>query len=400
MTNLNQESNSELGGKNSEFRIQNSELKDNSEFRIQNSEFNFGVLAKYIEIVDTNFRSLAQKQVNISYTVRNWFIGYYILSYEQKGKDRAEYGTNIIGNLSKLLKDRGLKGFSITNLKLFRQFYQTYPEIGQSLPDQLKLSEISQSLPDQLEISQDRTGSLVLINNLSFTHIIELLKINTSSKRSFYELEAIKNSWSVRDLARAINSMLYERLGLSSNKVSVLNKFQKGNNNEAIPMVKNPYILEFLGIEEKVEYSESDLEQAIINHLQKFLMELGHGICFEARQKRITFDNTHYYIDLVFYHRILKCNILIDLKLGEFNHSDAGQMNLYLNYYKDNELSEGDNDPIGIILCANKNEQLVKYATGGLSQKVFVSKYLINLPKEEELKKIIIEEQNKQLNNE
>ena len=158
---------------------------------------------------------------------------------------------------------------------------------------------------------------------------------------------------------------------------------------------RDPYILEFLELKEEYEYTELELEQAIINHLQIFLLELGKGFCFESRQKRITFDNTHYYIDLVFYHRILRCNILIDLKLGDFNHADAGQMNVYLNYYNENEKNEGDNPPVGIILCANKNESLVRYATTGLSQQIFVSKYLINLPDEDQLKQIIMEEQRK-----
>ena len=154
-------------------------------------------------------------------------------------------------------------------------------------------------------------------------------------------------------------------------------------------------MLEFLGLKEETEYTESNLEQAIINHLQTFLLEMGRGFCFEARQKRITFDNTHYRIDLVFYHRILRCNVLIDLKLGEFSHADAGQMNVYLNYYRENETNEGDNPPIGIILCASKNENLVKYATTGLPQQVFVNKYMLNLPAEDELEKIIAEEQDK-----
>jgi predicted nuclease of restriction endonuclease-like (RecB) superfamily len=189
--------------------------------------------------------------------------------------------------------------------------------------------------------------------------------------------------------------MLYERTGLSFDKEKVIE-----NQKKQLPILpedffKNPYILEFLELKQETSYSESDLEQAIINHLQTFLIELGKGFCFEARQKRITFDNTHYFIDLVFYHRILKCNILIDLKLGEFTHADSGQMNVYLNYYNENERQENDNPPIGLILCAGKNENLVKYATANLSQHVFVSKYLINLPNENDLKKIIEEEQKK-----
>ena len=189
--------------------------------------------------------------------------------------------------------------------------------------------------------------------------------------------------------------MLFERTGLSTDKENVVEKY--GNEADLKPeeIFRNPYLLEFLGLEEKPSYTETDLEEAIISHLQNFLLEMGRGFCFEARQKRITFDNTHYRIDLVFYQRILKCHVLIDLKIGEFTHADAGQMNVYLNYYKENEMQKEDNAAVGIILCAGKNETLVKYATAGLSQKVFVSKYMINLPSEKELEKIIQEEQQK-----
>lgn len=189
--------------------------------------------------------------------------------------------------------------------------------------------------------------------------------------------------------------MLFERTGLSSDKKSVIENHSKDTELKPEDIFRNPYILEFLGLQEKFSYVETELEQSIINHLQTFLLELGRGFCFEARQKRITFDNKHYRIDLVFYHRLLKCHVLIDLKIGEFTHADAGQMNVYLNYYNENERSELDNAPVGIILCASNNETLVKYATGGLAQKVFVSKYMINLPSEEELKRIINEEQQK-----
>lgn len=215
------------------------------------------------------------------------------------------------------------------------------------------------------------------------------MKAETPLKRYFYETEAIKNSWSVRQLKRSMESMLFERTGLSSDKIALLEKQEQGEIPSAEDLFRNPYVLEFLDLPEKSEYSESDLEQAIITHLQSFLLEMGRGFCFEARQKRITFDNTHYHIDLVFYHRILKCHVLVDLKLGSFDHGDAGQMNVYLNYYRENELEAGDQPPVGIILCANKNENLVRYATGGLNQQVFVSRYLVNLPSEEELKEIL-----------
>ena len=230
---------------------------------------------------------------------------------------------------------------------------------------------------------------------LSFSHFIELLKAETALKRTFYEIQALKNNWSVRDLKRAMNTMLYERTGLSRNKMKLLEEYNNDGNLEAEDIFRNPYMLEFLGLEEKTTYSESDLEKAIIDHLQSFLLEMGRGFCFEARQKRITFDNTHYRVDLVFYHRILKCHVLVDIKIGEFSHADAGQMNVYLNYYKANERQKDDNPPVGIILCAGKNNTLVQYATSGLPQKVFVSKYMISLPSEQELKKIISEQQHK-----
>lgn len=374
-------------------------------------------LVTIISETQSYFRQQAQKQVNIGLTLRNWFFGFYIVEYEQKGRDRAVYGENLIRNLSKLLSEKQLKGFSEVNLRMYRSFYLCYPEIQQSVTFELYLNDfqenkILQSVTakligdenqvdnNEIVIFQSLSGKSIsdiekMLNHLSFTHIVELIKQDNDHKRSFYQWQSIDNSWSVRELQRAVNSMLYERTGLSFDKEKVIE-----NQKKQLPILpedffKNPYILEFLELKQETSYSESDLEQAIINHLQTFLIELGKGFCFEARQKRITFDNTHYFIDLVFYHRILKCNILIDLKLGEFTHADSGQMNVYLNYYNENERQENDNPPIGLILCAGKNENLVKYATANLSQHVFVSKYLINLPNENDLKKIIEEEQKK-----
>jgi len=359
------------------------------------------------------FRQQAQKQVNVGLTLRNWFFGYYIVEYEQKGKDRAAYGEYLYKEIARRCKH--IKGVSERNIYLFAKFYKMYPEIQQSATVELYLDDfqcniILQSVTAKLttDQTQEKTNDLVImqsataksisaidkiLNQLSFTHIVELIKQDTETKRNFYAWQTMENSWSVRELQRAANSMLYERTGLSFDKQKVIDK-QK-NLHPILPedFFKNPYILEFLDLKQETEYTESDLEQAIINHLQVFLLELGKGFCFEARQKRITFDNTHYFIDLVFYHRYLKCNILIDLKLGEFTHADSGQMNVYLNYYNENEKQENDNPPIGLILCAGKNENLVKYATANLPQKLFVSKYLINMPNENELKKIIEEEQ-------
>ncbi len=365
------------------------------------------------------FKLQASRQVDTTLTLRNWLFGYYIAEYELNGADRAEYGLRLFKEIASRTKH--IPGMSERNLYLFKSFYLAYPNILQSVTAKLYLNDLQQvvilrtataklispadngietpnstdvqilqTVPAKSQIDQDK-----LINQLSFTHIIELLKADSLLKRGFYEKEAVANCWSVRELQRAMNSMLYERTGLSTNKQAVIDK--QVNQEPLLPedVFRNPYILEFLGLKEETEYSESQLEQAIIDHLQTFLLELGKGFCFEARQKRITFDNKHYRIDLVFYHRVLRCNVLIDLKLGEFTHADAGQMNVYLNYYRENETHEGDNPPIGIILCASKNENLVKYATTGLPQKVFVNKYMLNLPQETELQKIIEEEQRK-----
>ncbi len=274
------------------------------------------------------FRDQAQKQVNAALTLRNWLIGYYIVEFEQHGKLVAEYGEGLIDNLVLKLKNKGLKGFSAITLRTYRTFYLAYPQIQQTLSVESQNAELmglklagpvadSRKAPKSRE-SKMQTDAKLLINRLSYSHFIELLKTDGDFKRSFYEIEAIKNNWSVRNLKRAMDSLLYERIGLSKNKEAVIQKYAKGEGLTPEEVFRNPYVLEFLGLEEKAEFNETDLEQAIINHLQSFLLELGRGFCFEARQKRITFDNKHYHIDLVFYHRLLKCHILIDLKLGEF----------------------------------------------------------------------------------
>ncbi len=219
--------------------------------------------------------------------------------------------------------------------------------------------EISRTLPAKSD-SEIEIAPELLLSRLSYSHFIELIKFEDPLERLFYEVETIKNNWSVRELERAVNTTLYVRTGLSKNKETVIAKFKNQKPAQNVDIIRDPYFLEFLGLEERSEYSESELEQAILDHLQKFLIELGTGFCFESRQKRITFDNTHYRIDLVFYHRILKSHILIDLKIGRFDHADAGQMNIYFNYYKDNEMTDGDNPPIGLILCGSKGEALAK----------------------------------------
>lgn len=367
-----------------------------------------------IENIHSYFSDYANRQVNYAYTLRNWLIGMYLFQIEQKGKERAEYGEKIYKNLAKKLKEKNIKGMSFMMLHSFKNFFLTYPSIIQLVTEQFQSFEneklvIIQSMIGEFNLekkairhsvieqtrSKEEVKSIAVenpglfISKISFTHILEFIKIENALQRSFYEIQTVKNNWTVRQLQREVNSLLYERIGLSTNKELLLNKLKNDHFSTFSDIVKNPYILEFLNIPEISSYSENDLEQSIINHLQQFLIELGRGFCFEARQKRISFNNKHYGIDLVFYHRILKCHILIDLKIGEFDHSDAGQMNLYLNYFKENERTENDNHPIGIILCSQRDAALVHYATGGLSQEVFVSKYKLQLPTEEELKELI-----------
>ena len=357
---------------------------------------NFENLATTIQQTNSFFLDKVQRQVNTSLTLRNWIIGYYIVEYEQSGKDKADYGSGLFRAIAKRLIKMGVKSLQERNLYLCRDFYRAYPQILQTLSAKSYLVDfkpfaILQTVSAILPELDESANLNLLLTNLSFSHFIELLKADTDVKRRFYEVHAIQSNWGVRDLKRAIESLLYERTGLSTDKEATVKKHMVQNDVKPEDVFRNTYLLEFLGLEEKPSYSESDLEESIITNLQNFLVEMGRGFCFEARQKRITFDNKHYRIDLVFYHRILKTHILLDLKIGEFDHSDSGQMNVYLNYYKDHEFTKGDNNPIGIILCSGKNEALVKYATMGLSQQVFVSKYLINLPSEKELQKIIEE---------
>lgn len=380
------------------------------------SELNLSFLASQISSLHEYLKKRAQQQVNNALTIRNWLVGLYIVEYEQNGSDRAVYGTRALMELADLLKRRTIKGLDERSLRTCRSFYQTYPQIWGTVSAKLQLADneffanwgtastilkfLTLSGKLETEPLNQTEAELsfppeVLLSRLSFSHFIELLNADTPLKRAFYEVQAVKNNWSVRELNRAMSTLLFERTGLSTNKENVIAKAKDEISALPIDVVKNPYFLEFLGLEEKPEYSESDLEEAIINHLQKFLIELGRGFCFEARQKRITFNNKHYRIDLVFYNRILKCHILLDLKVGEFDHADAGQMNVYLNYFRKNEMTDHDNPPVGIILCASKDNALVEYATAGLPQEVFVSKYLVQLPTVEELKMLIANDREK-----
>ncbi len=328
--------------------------------------------AIYQKLVDTigttieSARLRAIQAVNNELLKANWEIGKYIVEYEQQGNEKAEYGSSLLTNLSKDLKTRFGKGFSKSNIYLMRQFYLKY------------------------QIFQSVTGKL------TWTHYAELLSISDDNSRSFYEKQAIKEKWSVRELKRQISSSLFERLALSKDKDGVLKLAERGQIiSGPNDIVKDPYVLEFLKIPQEQRMTESKLEQKIIDNLQTFLLELGKGFSFVGRQYRITIDNDHYYVDLVFYHRILKCFVLIDLKTKHVKHQDIGQMNMYLNYFKAEENTEGDNPPIGIVLGADKNDILVEYAIGGISNNIFVSKYQLYLPDkkvlEEKVKEMITE---------
>lgn len=366
-----------------------------------NTVRNLEQLTNTIQQTNQYFLLQAQKQVNTSLTLRNWVIGFYILEYEQSGKDRADYGSGLYKAIAERLAQNGIKSIRERHLYLCKDFYLAYPQIlrtasAKSYLIDFQSTDFLRSLSAETAPSNGKDPDLnTLLTQLSFSHFIELLKAENGIKRRFYEVEAIRNNWSVRTLKRAIESLLCERTGLSTDKSATLNDFDKQPDSLPEALFRNTYLLEFLGLEDKTPYTESNLEERIISNLQYFLLELGRGFCFEHRQRRITFDNRHYRIDLVFYHRILKCHVLLDLKIGEFDHADAGQMNMYLNYYKENESHNGDSPPIGIVLCSGKNEALVKYATMGLPQSIFVSKYLVNLPSEEELLKIVKKEKEK-----
>lgn len=364
------------------------------------------MLADQIGQLHAQTQRAAAQQINYWLTVRNWLIGWRIAEYEQGGSDRAAYGERLLPELARQL--RGVKGLAVQRLYDCRTFYREYPTILQTVSGELQRAGLldAASLPalptaEQPAAQADLPGIApnLLLTRLSFSHFLELLALDRPLQRAFYEVQTVKNSWSVRELKRAINSALYERTGLSTDKAAVLAGHAGAQPLMVADVVKNPYVLEFLGLDERTNYSESDLETAIIAHLQTFLVEMGRGFCFEARQKRITFDNEHYFIDLVFYHRILKCHVLLDLKIGAFSHADAGQMNVYLNYYREQEMTEGDNPPVGLILCAQKNDTLVRYATTGMTEQLFVGKYQMNLPSEEELRQLVQEEQERLSNN-
>ena len=396
---------------------------------------NFESLIGRINQVQDALQAQAAHAVNLSLTARNWLVGYYIVEFEQQGEDRAKYGENLLNNIAKELSRKGLEA---RRLREYRQFYRVYPQIGNNVIDYLQKNAVAGlSINDsqiwrlptaKLQVADNQSntirqtasaklqkqGSLqeeiwrlptakssegawqtpaeLLFYRLSATHLVYLSNIKEPLKRAFYEQETIRGCWTIKELDRQVSSLYYERMGLSKDK-KALQRLTAKDSKQLSPseILHNPVTIEFLGFQSQEVYTETKLETAILNHLQQFLLEMGRGFCFEARQKRILIDQDYFKADLIFYHRILKCHVVIDLKIDRFRHEYASQLNLYLNYYKHEVMQEDDNPPIGLLLCTDYGETTVRYATESLSQNLFVSKYRLQLPSEEEFYNYLVE---------
>ena len=356
---------------------------------------NFDQLVELCRETHAEVQHRAARTVDLFLIARNWLFGCSIVEFEQNGTDRAAYGAGLLDSLAARLKPMGIKGVSTTRLKLYRSFYRVWREIGPTLPDQSatsRLAPIRPTLSDDSNATALSDGRKALMDRLvnrftlGWSHYVELLTLSDSAERSFYEIEAANGSWSVRELQRQMARSLYHRLALSRDKDEVRRLAKEGQVVEkAADLIKNPLVLEFLGLEDRPHYSEDELESAIIDHLQSFLLELGKGFLFEARQKRFTFDNDHFRVDLVFYNRLLRCYVLVDLKRDKLAHQDLGQMQMYVNYF-DRHVKLPDELPtIGIVLCHRKNDALVELTLPPDSN-IFASKYQLYLPSKEELK--------------
>jgi predicted nuclease of restriction endonuclease-like (RecB) superfamily len=359
---------------------------------INKDSFDFESLVNSIKSIHNELAGQASKAVNVSLTIRNWLIGMYIAEYQLNGKDRAKYGDKLLYKLADRLKNNS--NCNHRQLYRYHRLYQLYPQILGTLSPKLK-----KYLPAALKNGKVGTVSPKLhltaekmLTCLSYSHFEQLADINDETKRIFYEIESIRGNWSVRELKRQIGSLYYERSGLSINKEKLSQMANISAEEQPVELnIRDPFVFEFLGLKSREVMAESDLEDELISKIEEFLLELGHGFCFEARQKRILIGDEYFFVDLVFYHRVLKCHVLIDLKLKKFNQENIGQLNTYVSWYKKNMMTEGDNPPVGILLCTDKNHALVEYALAGMDNNLFVSKYLLELPKKEEMQKFIEE---------
>jgi predicted nuclease of restriction endonuclease-like (RecB) superfamily len=390
----------------------NTYIHDGMELPIEDWSQNihsFDDLTKIIQDTHDAAQTSAVKAINRMQTMRNWLIGYYIIEFEQHGKDRAEYGTRL---LKKLEARVNRKGLTETLFKNSRKFYRLYPQMVENIT-----GVISPAVSDKLLEPKDttalyntqiaendcteksptvsdefRTTGQIIISRLSFSHIAEIMTVDDPLARYFYEQECIKCTWSVRELRRQISTNLYVRAGISTNpeKMLSLPSMQGHDNNEL--QIRQPFTFEFLGLKAQDIIDEHDLEDALISHLQDFILELGKGFCFESRQKRIIIDDEYYYPDLVFYNRILHCGVIIELKDEEFSHQNLGQLNAYVSHYKENEMQPGDNPPVGILLCTRKGKKMVEYALAGMDNQLFVSTYMLQLPDKKSLEEFLLKQ--------
>ncbi|MDO8464662.1 MAG: PDDEXK nuclease domain-containing protein [Gallionella sp.] len=362
---------------------------------------NFDGLVAAIERTHSALAEQASKAVNVSLTLRNWCIGCYLAEFEQSGTDRAQYGAQLLDKVSARLAESGMGGVASRSLRQYRQFYLAYPQIWQTpsakflqdlLPGniwQTLSAKLASSAADMREAASPESATppaRLLLERLSFSHFAELLQLEDPLQRRFYEAEALRGNWSVRELKRQIATQYFQRSGLSNDKEALARlAHAPAEPQQNRQVIRDPYIFEFLGLKPQEVMGEGHLEDALLDKLQAFLLELGHGFCFEARQKRLLIGGENFFVDLVFYHRILKCHVLIELKNDAFKHEHLGQLNSYVGYYQQNEMSEGDQPPIGILLCTRKNHELVEYALAGMSNNLFVSRYQVQLPGKEEM---------------
>ena len=366
----------------------------------------FSDLASIIQTTHDAAQSSAVRAINRMQTMRNWLIGYYIVEFEQHGKDRAEYGTQL---LKKLEEQVNRKGLNVTLFQTSRNFYNLYPQMeGLFVPNKI-YSTLSNKLGSRIPLmdksadAQSNTNCAtvshnfqtlpeMIVSRLSFSHIREIMSVDDPLARYFYEQECIKCTWSVRELRRQISTNLYFRTGISDNPEKMLSLPSVQGHDSAALQIRQPFTFEFLGLKAQEIVDEHDLEDALITHLQEFILELGKGFCFEARQKRIIIDDEYYYPDLVFYNRILHCGVIIELKNEEFSHENLGQLNAYVSYYKENEMQSGDNPPVGILLCTRKGKKMVEYALAGMDNQLFVSTYMLQLPDRKTLEDFLLKQ--------